>query len=347
MRISEGKKFIGISSYKIDYDRIFSVLTLLKIENLSVFIDEGNGYCFYNIGRRPMILRLNSEKMLAIGLNITRSFAELGIVDIGGNLLCEKRFGVYPKEKAIEDIKIGIGEMIAEEGIPAENIYGLGITAPGPLAPGETTILNPPNFDAWHYENIGSRLKNVTSRKVYLENVAGGQALCEKYFGVAKKMDDFLVLIVDDGIGSGIMSSGKLLRGASELGHTSIAYNGRPCECGNLGCVEKYASLPSILQGTDYRSWKEVVDRDDRALIEKEAEYLACAIINATNLFSIEQVILEGGINYKPDRLTSLIESKMQRNRIMRKMPKVLPGSGYHGPVCAAVSVFDHYFGNH
>lgn len=48
MRISEGKKFIGISSYKIDYDRISSVLTLLKIENLSVFIDEGNSYCFYN-----------------------------------------------------------------------------------------------------------------------------------------------------------------------------------------------------------------------------------------------------------------------------------------------------------
>lgn len=46
--ISQDKQFINIGFYKIDYDRIFSLLTLLKIEKISVFINEIKGYCFNN-----------------------------------------------------------------------------------------------------------------------------------------------------------------------------------------------------------------------------------------------------------------------------------------------------------
>ena len=195
------------------------------------------------VGRRPVILELNSGYMTAIGINITRSYAELGIVDISGRVICEERFSVSPKPQAVEKIISGIDKMIRKNQIQYENIFGIGVTAPGPVDVANTTILNPPNFDEWHYENIGLRLKDVLERKVYLENISGGLALYEKYFGIAKNMDNFLVLVVDDGVGSGIMTSGQLLRNASELGHTSIAFNGIKCECGNYGCVEKYADL--------------------------------------------------------------------------------------------------------
>ena len=295
------------------------------------------------IGRRPLLLKLNPSFMCSVGLNITRRYAELGIVDISGKIICEKRFDVYPKKEAIANIKKSIETMIQENHISYDNIYGVGVTAPGPVDVPNTTILNPVHFDEWHYENIGLQLEGVLPRKVYLENVSGGLALCEKYFGIAKKMEDFLVLVVDEGIGSGIMTSGKLLRNASELGHTSIAYDGPRCECGNFGCVEKYASIGGILQGTEYTSWKEVIDADDEAIIEKEAEYLSCAIINAVNLFSLENVILEGEINYKTEKLIQSIETKMKRNKITKKPPKIYSGSAYHGVVRAAVTVFDNY----
>lgn len=44
--ISQNKQFLSIGFYKIDHDKIFSLLTLLKIEKLSVFTDENNSYCF-------------------------------------------------------------------------------------------------------------------------------------------------------------------------------------------------------------------------------------------------------------------------------------------------------------
>lgn len=296
-------------------------------------------------GRKPLLLEINPRFMMAVGLNITRNYAELGIADIMGNVICEKKFALKQKNIFFKEVESCILNMIDENNIPIENIYGIGVTSPGPVDVHNTTILNPPNFDEWHYENIGLRLKNIIGRKVYLENISGGLTLCEKYFGIAKDMDNFLVLIIDDGIGSGIMNGGKLLRSVSELGHTSIAYNGIPCECGNYGCIEKYASVSAILKNTNYASWKDVINRNDIRLIEQEAEYLSCAIVNATNLFSIENVILEGQINYKTDKLIQLIESKIKRNKIVSTTPKVLSGSEYKGVVCAAVSVFDNYFG--
>lgn len=299
------------------------------------------------VGRRPLILKLNPKAMTAVGINITRSFAEIGVVDICGNIICEERLGVFPKDEALLNIRRTAKRMTAECGIPAERIYGIGVTAPGPLDSAKKEILAPTDFDGWHGVNLGTALEGAVcvEGEVYLENIAGGLALYEKYYGVAKHCDNFLALIVDDGIGAGIMTDGRLVRRISELGHTSIAYNGRPCKCGNFGCVERYASIPSILEGTGYSSWCEVIDRDDTALIEKEAEYLACAIVNAANLFSVESVILEGGINYRPEKLIRLIGEKIGRNRIVRRTPTLLSGSEYRGAVCAAVSVFDNYFG--
>jgi predicted NBD/HSP70 family sugar kinase len=297
-----------------------------------------------SIGRRPLCLKLNPDFMYAVGLNITRSHVKIGIVDISGRVVCERRLEVSPKKEALKQIVTTIGELVEESGVGVEKIYGIGVTAPGPVDTQNTTILNPTNFDEWHYENIGLRLKNALDKKVFLENVAGGRALSEKYFGLAKDWTDYLVFVVSDGIGSGIMNSGKLLRHASELGHTSIAYNGIPCECGNLGCIEKYASMPAILQGTPYQSWQEVVDAEDDALIEKEAEYLSCVLINAVNVLGFESVILHGAANYKPQKLMNAIAKKLKHNTITGESPKLYSGSAFSEVVSAAATVFDNYF---
>lgn len=296
------------------------------------------------IGRRPVCLKVNPDFMYAVGVDITRRNVRLGIIDISGRILCEKKFLVHPKKDALMNIKKGIEEVIAESGVSKEKIFGIGVTAPGPVDVQNTTILNPANFDEWHYENIGLRLKKAFNTEVYLENISGGIALCEKYFGVAKEMDDFMLLVVSDGIGSGIMNSGRLLRNVTELGHTSIEYNGRKCECGNCGCVEKYASIPSILSESNYKSWEEAVDAQDDVIIEKEAEYLSCALINAINLFGFESIVLEGEINYKAEKIIKAIDKRIKNNTMTKDNPKIISGSAFGKVLCAGVTVFDNYF---
>ena len=296
------------------------------------------------VGRKPIYLKINPDFMYAAGINLTRSYAEIGIVDITGKILCQQRLDVYPKVKTIQSLISALDQMVTELNISNERIYGIGVTAPGPVDSANTTILNPVDFDEWHYENIGLRLKNVFNKNVFLENVSGGLALCEKYFGVAKNLSDFLLLKISDGIGAGIVSSDKLLRNASEFGHTSIKHDGILCKCGNRGCVERYASIPAILQNTKYSDWKQVADTGDDKIIKQEAHYLSCAIINAVNLFGFESIILDGEVNYKPEKLMEYIQKNLKNNTIAKKLPKMISGSAFSEIACAAVTVFDNYF---
>ena len=90
-------------------------------------------------------------------------------------------------------------------------------------------------------DEIGRRLETT----VILENDANAAALGEKWIGAGRDVDDLVMITLGTGIGGGIISGGKVLRGlcgmAGELGHITAVPYGNPCGCGNCGCVEKHA----------------------------------------------------------------------------------------------------------
>jgi glucokinase len=85
---------------------------------------------------------------------------------------------------------------------------------------------------------------------VILENDANAAALGEKWMGAGREVDDLVLLTLGTGIGGGIISGGRVVRGyvgmAGELGHMTVVPNGNPCGCGNQGCLEKHASATAI-----------------------------------------------------------------------------------------------------
>ena len=99
-------------------------------------------------------------------------------------------------------------------------------------------------------DNIIQELVNSFNCKTSLTNDANAAALGEKHYGVAKDMNDFIVITLGTGLGSGIFSGGRLLYGhdgfAGEMGHMPVEYDGRNCNCGNRGCLESYASASGI-----------------------------------------------------------------------------------------------------
>ena len=71
-------------------------------------------------------------------------------------------------------------------------------------------------------------------------------------FGNARGMKHFLVITLGTGLGSGIVTDGRLLHGASgfagELGHTMVDPDGRQCGCGKRGCLETYVSATGLVE---------------------------------------------------------------------------------------------------
>jgi len=200
------------------------------------------------------------------------------------------------------------------------------------------TIINPPNFDMWKNVNIVGELKKEFPCNILLENNSAALALAEKYYGLGKKFSNFILMVVDTGIGSGIVINDKLYRGfggfGGEIGHTSINVNGDLCGCGNVGCLEVYASMPAVLKRAKriepgISSWNEIVDRaeagDTRFLeiVEEEARYLSAGIVNAVNILEIEAVVLTGDICYKHGIIIDSLSRHVNERTMTRKVHRV------------------------
>jgi len=133
---------------------------------------------------------------------------------------------------------------------PKLKLIGIGIGAPnGNHYNG--VIQSPPNL-SWGDVHITNEFESKFNCPVILTNDANAAALGEKYFGVAKDLNDFILITLGTGLGSGIFTGGNIVYGhdgmAGELGHLSIDINGRQCSCGLKGCLEMYVSSKGIIE---------------------------------------------------------------------------------------------------
>lgn len=296
------------------------------------------------VGRKSVSLVMNPDAYYSIGLAISHSHYTIGLVDFGGNI----QKGIYKpldsKSSALDvlgRIRKEIEEMLLTHALPGR-FLGMGITAPGPLDAKRGIILNPPNFEKWSNLPIADFFAEKISGTILLENNANALALAEKTYCMNGAYESFLELVVNSGVGAGLIIDGDLYRGGTgfcnEFGHTSINMNGPRCDCGNFGCAELYASIPNLVaavkkQDPRLDSWKHIVDLSGkgdasaRAALELEAEYLASIIVNAINILDVEAVVLAGEIAYHAAQLNDKIVKKVNERFLGRaaKQIKIIP----------------------
>ena len=208
-------------------------------------------------------------------------------------------------------------------------LTGIGIGAPnGNHHSG--VIQDPPNLK-WGNVDIVTLLEDTFSCDVKLTNDANAAAIGEKQFGIAKKMNDFVLITLGTGLGSGIYSGGEIIYGhdsmAGEMGHISIDLNGRLCTCGLKGCLEMYVSKKGVEQtvsqfqeshpndeflktldpsNIDGRIIDQAVDNQIHTAIqiyEYTADKLAAGLALAAIILSPEAFIFYGGYSQAGDRL--------------------------------------------
>lgn len=305
------------------------------------------------LGRTPVPLALRQNAAYAIGIYLNRSGCTIGLVDLRGDVLLRETLDLG--DQPLQPLIRRLSAILAEADIPADRMAGIGISAPGPLDGENGRILNPPHFSLWQQTDIGPVLEKALSVPVYLENDASCLARYHLGKAEAQGSENFLLLLADGGIGSGVITKGKVLKGAgyftSELGHISINHLGPECVCGNRGCLELYASIPHLLQGSGYHSWQQVIgalpETEALQLVLQEAEYLAAGITTMSNLVSIDTVLLAGDLLIGAEQLAPVLEAQVNR-RILRRdiLPiRVLPGRSDPDDQikAAADAAFDRY----
>ena len=141
-------------------------------------------------------------------------------------------------------------EMIERNGV-GEEIEGIGIGAP--CANTITGCIEAATDLPWPSPiPLKERMERLSGIKVSVANDANAAAMGERIYGAAKGVDNFIMLTLGTGVGSGIVCDGNLILGsrsfAGELGHIYFEFaKGRPCGCGREGCLQTVASAKGIV----------------------------------------------------------------------------------------------------
>ena len=142
-------------------------------------------------------------------------------------------------------------QLIQSAGLEKAEIGGIGIGVPGvlDLEKGETLFL--PNLPGtWPNVPLVATISGVTGLPTVILNDVRATTYGEWRFGAGKGLETLAVFAIGTGVGGGLVLNGKLHLGmggtGGELGHIVIDFNGPRCGCGNIGCLEAFASGPAI-----------------------------------------------------------------------------------------------------
>jgi glucokinase len=112
------------------------------------------------------------------------------------------------------------------------------------------SLIAPPNLPGWIQVPIRDLCARRFQRPLFLQNDANAAALAEFRFGSCRGCANLVYLTLSTGVGAGVLTGGRLLQGASdlggEIGHHVLDRNGPPCPCGQRGCFEIYCGGLSV-----------------------------------------------------------------------------------------------------
>ncbi|CAM5432005.1 N-acetylmannosamine kinase [Streptomyces alboniger] len=212
-----------------------------------------------------------------------------------------------------------VGSVVAQAGIEGARVLGVGVSVPGQVDRATGISEYAPNWD-WHDVPLLDLLTEYIAYPLYLDNPLRACAVAELWFGAARGRGNAVVVNLGTGVGAGLVLGGGLHRGVSnsagEWGHTTIVLDGRPCRCGNHGCVETYVGAPGIMLNLRERRpdsallhpedqtatvaalARGMVEHDPVAIevVRDTARYLGAGIADLVNVFNPEVVVLSSWV---------------------------------------------------
>ena len=236
-------------------------------------------------------------------------------------------------ERILPEIAEAISGVLARRKIAREDVEGIGIGVPGPVAP-DGTVNRCVNLN-WGVFNLHKDLNALTGLRVKAGNDANCAALGEHWKGGGMGCRSTVFVTLGTGIGGGVILDGEILGGAhgvgGEIGHITVNAPDRyPCTCGKRGCVEQYASANGIvrmtkerlaasneettLRGKENLTCKDVFqaaksgDRFAESVLEQAFDYLGEALASACCVADPERIILGGGMSKAGEYLLERVE---------------------------------------
>lgn len=285
-----------------------------------------------------------------IGVDLGGTNIAIGLVDEEFRLVYEKSMPTRSErspEEVIGDIIAVIKEVMDKS---YKEVKAIGIGIPGIAEPSTGNVILCVNL-RWANIPLKSILEHELNIPVFIDNDATVAAVAEYKAGAMKNVTSGVMLTIGTGIGGGIISEGKVIRGfngiASEVGHMIVGENFYNCNCGRNGCLETFASSTALINYA-----KKLIQQGNKTIIidmvkgdleqingkiifesaklgdfvaneavDRLVRYLAIGINNIAAVIDPEIFVIGGGIASAGQFLLEKVKIAAQEYKYIKAMP--------------------------
>lgn len=273
-------------------------------------------------GRKAQRYDFNPNHCIAIGVGMYPHDLRLYAVNLYGTVVAQSNTALLYRNSNIYYQRIGgiIDNFAADIERKFGNVLGVAFSIRGIISPDGTSVTFGPVMG-----NTGltlSTLAQSVHHPCLMIHDSDASAMSELWLDPT--IQDALCLYLDRRPGGALIIDGKLHQGANQcngtIEHMILVPNGRPCYCGQLGCMDTYCSLETLPE--DYESIPgffsvlEQGERHHRERMSQWLDYVAQAIVNARSIVAGDVII--GG---EAAALLSDVEIDELRNRIVQRSP--------------------------
>ena len=275
-------------------------------------------------------------KKYGFGVDIGGTTIKMGFFETSGKLIDKWEIKTNTENKGesiLSDVAQAIDNKLAQEGISKDDVQGIGIGVPGPVT-SDGVVHRCVNL-GWGVKSVADELASLTGLNVKVGNDANVAALGEMWKGAAEGSKDVIVVTLGTGVGGGIIVDGKIVNGATgaggEIGHITVNDDEiEPCNCGQYGCLEQYASATGIVRmakrklakSAETTTLRDIEDLSAKAifdeakagdeiakgLVDELGKILGSALSNMACVVNPEVIVIGGGVSKAGQILIDVIK---------------------------------------
>ncbi|MFI6677789.1 ROK family protein [Kribbella sp. NPDC050470] len=264
-------------------------------------------------GRPRVLLRVSPTFRYVVGAEVGETRVKVELFDLAMNVLASAEYPIDAPQPAVvvKHVLEGLSTVIASSGVRSDLILGVGVGVAGVV---EGNAVVDAQTLGWDAVPLREMIAESTEIPIQVDNGANMLGQAEMWFGAGRGATDAVVALIGSGVGAALVADGSSYRGtrssAGEWGHMTIAYGGRQCRCGALGCLEAYAGAEAVLER--YREAGGTVSATDEeaalvelldavgtsevaaTIVDATVGYLAAGVANLVNLVNPERIVLGG-----------------------------------------------------
>jgi glucokinase-like ROK family protein len=291
-------------------------------------------------GRPPRHLAFRADGGQILVADLGATSVAVAQTDLAGRILghytepIDVAAGPEPVLGRIEELFAQLRHTVRGRSLP---VWGVGVAVPGPVQFATGRPVSPPIMPGWDGYPIRERFADRYKAPVWVDNDVNVMALGERRSGIAQGHDNVVVVKIGTGIGAGIISGGRLHRGAEgsagDVGHIRVVSDESVvCRCGNTGCLEALAGgralgLLGEAAARAGRSGRLATALDERGSVTAEDVARASAfgdpvavellveagrlvgemLATVVNFFNPSLIVIGGGVAQSGDQLLATI----------------------------------------